>query len=75
MAGPIYTIPFSLFGIIAAKYSDQFDRRLALGIILILASITMGESAFTDSIFIFGLMRAFHGMLNASTNPLSFSLI
>jgi len=35
----------------------------------------MGESALTDSLLIFGLMRAIHGMLNAATNPLSFSLI
>jgi MFS family permease len=35
----------------------------------------MNESGVTDSLIVLGLMRVFHGMLNTSTNPLSFSLM
>ena len=35
----------------------------------------MSESGVTDSLIVLGLMRVFHGMLNTSTNPLSFSLM
>jgi MFS family permease len=40
-----------------------------------LASLTIGISGTTDSLFIFALMRIFHGIFNTSTNPLSFSLL
>lgn len=42
---------------------------------MILASLTMGESGLTDSLLVLGTMRVLHGMLNSSTNPLSFSLM
>jgi len=42
---------------------------------VILASLTMGESGLTDSLLVLGTMRVLHGMLNSSTNPLSFSLM
>jgi sugar phosphate permease len=51
------------------------DRRLFLGIVVILASLTMSESGVTDSLLVLGFMRVLHGMLNSSTNPLSFSLM
>ena len=46
-----------------------------MGIVVILASLTMGESGVTDSLVVLGCMRVLHGMFNASTNPLSFSLL
>lgn len=75
MAGLIYTIPYSCFGLVAGKISDQVNRKLFLGIVVILASLTMGVSAFTSSFAIFGAMRILHGMMNSASNPLSFSLI
>ena len=72
--GFLYLIaPF--FGLIAGKISDNVNRKLFLGIVIILASATMGISGAVNSFFILSAMRVVHGMLNSSSNPLSFSLI
>lgn len=71
----IYTIPYSFFGLIAGKISDNVNRKLYLGIVVMLASLTMGISGFTNSFLVLSVMRVFHGMLNSASNPLSFSLI
>lgn len=75
MAGLIYTLPYASFGLIAGKISDQVNRKFFLGIVVMLASLTMGVSAFTTSFAVFGAMRVIHGMMNSASNPLSFSLI
>ena len=75
LAGVIYTIPYAGFGLIAGKLSDGADRRLWLGIVVLLASLTMGASYFTGSFAVLALMRVIHGCLNSASNPLSFSLI
>lgn len=71
----IYTIPYSFFGLVAGKISDSVNRKFFLGIVIILAAATMGVSATTTSFFIFSAMRVVHGMLNSSSNPLSFGII
>lgn len=68
-------MPYASFGLLAGKISDQVNRKLFLGIVVILASLTMGVSAFTSSFAVFGAMRILHGMMNSASNPLSFSLI
>lgn len=75
LVGLIYTIPYSFFGLIAGKISDQVDRKLYLGIVLILAGVTCGVTGYVDSFLLLGIMRVFHSILNTSSNPLSFSLI
>jgi MFS family permease len=75
LAGLIYTIPYSFFGLVAGKISDSVNRKLFLGIVIILASATMGISSVTNSFFVLSAMRVVHGMLNSSSNPLSFSII
>jgi len=75
LAGLIYTLPYASFGLIAGKISDQVNRKFFLGIVVMLASLTMGVSAFTTSFAVFGAMRVIHGMMNSASNPLSFSLI
>lgn len=75
LAGVIYTIPYAGFGLIAGKLSDGVDRRLWLGICVLLASATMGVSYFTGSFTVLAIMRIIHGCLNSASNPLSFSLI
>lgn len=75
LAGLIYTVPYSFFGLIAGKISDNVSRKLFLGIVVILASATMGISAVVDSFLVLSIMRVFHGMMNSASNPLSFSLI
>jgi MFS family permease len=37
--------------------------------------MTMGVTGFSSSLGVLAVMRVFHGMLNAASNPLSFSLI
>lgn len=75
MAGLLYTIPYATFGLWAGRKTDKVNRKLFLGIVIILASLTMGVSGFVNSFAVFALMRVFHGMLNSASNPLSFSLI
>ena len=75
LAGPVYTIPYSLFGLVAGKMSDQVNRSMFLGFAVILASLTIGASGITNSLLVFAAMRVLHGVFNTSTNPLSFSLL
>lgn len=75
LAGLVYTLPYASFGLIAGKISDQVNRKWYLGIVIILASLTMGISGFVNSFAVLAIMRVFHGMFNSASNPLSFSLI
>lgn len=75
LVGLIYTVPYSFFGLVAGKISDNVNRKFFLGLVLILAGATCGVTGFVDSFFMLGAMRVIHGMLNSSSNPLSFSLI
>jgi MFS family permease len=75
LVGLVYTIPYSFFGLIAGKISDSVNRKFFLGLVLILAGATCGVTGFVNSFFMLGAMRVLHGMLNSSSNPLSFSLI
>lgn len=71
----MYTIPYSFFGLIAGKISDSVNRKIFLGIVLAVASLTMGVSGLTTSFSVMVLMRVIHAMANTASNPLSFSLI
>jgi MFS family permease len=46
-----------------------------LGVVVIMASLCMGATGFSTSFGVLVAMRVIHGMLNAASNPLSFSLI
>lgn len=75
LAGLIYTIPYSFFGLVAGKMSDQVNRKIFLGIVLAVASLTMGVSGLTSSFAVMVVMRVIHAMANTASNPLSFSLV
>lgn len=75
LVGLIYTIPYSVFGLVAGKITDSVNRKFFLGLVVILASVTMGISGAVNSLAVLGAMRVVHGMLNSSSNPLSFSII
>lgn len=75
LAGLLYTVPYSFFGLVAGKISDGVNRKLFLGIVIALSGLTMGVSGFASSFAVFSIMRVFSGMLNSASNPLSFSLI
>jgi len=70
-----YTLPFAFFGLFVGKLTDNVNRKIALGIVIALASSAMGLTGFIDSFIVLAAMRVFHGMINSSTNPLSFSLV
>jgi MFS family permease len=74
MTGFLYTIPFALFGMIIGKKSDKMNRKNSLAIFMALSGFTIGISAF-GSFPTFIIMRIFHGLFNAATNPFSYSLI
>jgi MFS family permease len=75
MSGLFYTLPYAFFGLIAGKVSDKVNRKLFLGITVIIASLMQGLAGFTNSFSVLVLMRILHGAMNSATNPLSFSLI
>lgn len=75
LVGAIYTIPYSFFGLIAGDLSDRVNRKVFLGIVLILAGGSIGITSFFDSFLLLSAMRVVHGCLNSATNPLSFSII
>ena len=70
-----YTLPFAIFGLFVGKLTDTVNRKWALATVIALASTAMGLTGFCNSMLVLGLMRVFHGMINSSTNPLSFSLV
>merc|ERR1719230_2377798 len=45
LVGLVYTVPYSFFGLVAGKISDSVNRKLFLGIVVALASATVGVSA------------------------------
>lgn len=75
MSGLFYTLPYASFGLIAGKISDKVNRKLFLGITVIIASLMQGLAGFTNSFSVLVAMRMLHGCMNSATNPLSFSLI
>lgn len=75
LTGMAYTLPFAVFGLFVGKLTDTVNRKWALATVIALASTAMGLTGFCDSVLVLGLMRVFHGMINSSTNPLSFSLV
>lgn len=75
LSGLIYTVPYSFAGLIAGNMSDKVNRKFFLGIVIMLASLTMGISGAVNSFAVLAVMRVFHAMMNSASNPLSFSLI
>jgi hypothetical protein len=47
LVGLIYTLPYASFGLVAGKISDSVNRKMALGICILLASMTMGITGFS----------------------------
>ena len=75
LTGLAYTLPFATFGLFVGKLTETVNRKWALAIVIGLAASAMGFTGFIDSFIVLAAMRVFHGMINSSTNPLSFSLI
>lgn len=75
MQGVLYFLPYTFFGLFAGEVTGSFNRKIALGVILLLASASMGVSGVFDSLALFILMRVIHGILNSMTNPLAVSLV
>ena len=75
LTGLAYTLPFAIFGLFVGKLTETVNRKWALAAVIGLAASSMGFTGFIDSFLVLAAMRVFHGMINSSTNPLSFSLI
>ena len=68
-------MPYALFGFVAGGIATGTNRKIALAITIALCGASMGLSGICNSFIIIAAMRVVHGMLSATTNPLSFSLI
>lgn len=75
LTGLAYTLPFAIFGLFVGKLTETVNRKWALALVIGLAATAMGATGFIDAFLVLAAMRVFHGMINSSTNPLSFSLI
>lgn len=75
LSGLLYTIPYAGMSLFGGQLTDKVNRKLALGIVLALASLTMNVSAMFNSFAVFCLMRILHGGIHTISNPLSFSII
>lgn len=75
LIGVFYTIPYCFFGLVAGKMTDTVNRKNFLGIVLMLAGLSVGVTGFYDSFVLLAGMRMIHGALNSASNPLSFSLV
>ena len=75
LIGVFYTIPYCFFGLVAGKMTDNVNRKNFLGIVLMLAGLSVGITGFYDSFVLLAFMRCIHGALNSASNPLSFSIV
>lgn len=75
LTGVAYTLPFAIFGLFVGKLTETVNRKWALACVIGLAASAMGFTGFIDAFLVLAAMRVFHGMINSSTNPLSFSII
>ena len=57
LVGLVYTIPFALTGFLAGNMADKRNRKVMLGLTIILSSLTFGLSGAVNSFTVFVLMR------------------
>jgi MFS family permease len=75
IVGLLYTLPFSIAGLVMGALSDKFNRKLLLGVTMILSSLTSVVSGLVDSFPVLCGMRVLQGSLHSATKPLSYSLV
>lgn len=75
LTGFAYTIPFAVTGVFFGKIVNKVNRKLLLGILMVLAGSTMGIAGVTTSFGVLAACRVVGAFISAGFNPLSFSLL
>ena len=75
IVGLLFTLPFAISGLVMGYLTDKFNRKIMLGITVILSSMTQIVTGLVDSMPVLCGMRILQGSLNAATKPLTFSLV
>ena len=75
VVGLLYNLPYSVFGLLMGGLTDRFNRKLMLGIFMIIASVAQLATGLIDSFPVLCGMRFIQGALNSATKPLSYSLV
>jgi len=75
LAGALYSVPYSLTGLVMGALTHRVNRKLTLGIAMILSGVCQFFTGAFNSFHVLMGMRALHGSMNSATNPLSYSLI
>jgi hypothetical protein len=75
VVGFLYTLPFAICGLVMGALSDKLNRKVMLGVTVILSSLTQVVMGVVDSFPVLCCMRILQGSLNSATKPLTFSLV
>lgn len=75
LVGLVYTVPFALTGLVAGKMSDKVNRKLFLGVTIILSSITFGVAGAVNSFAVFAIMRGLQAAICSAVSPLAYSIV
>lgn len=68
-------MPFAFTGLIAGKFVDRVNRKLMLGFVLILSSLTFGMAGAVNSFALFAIMRGVQAALSSAVSPLVYSIV
>ena len=75
LSGAAFSISYSVSGLFAGQLSDNFNRKVLIGVSCMLFSLTTLVQGQTSNFLIFFIMRFLLGILQSISNPTSFTLL
>lgn len=75
LSGLIYSLPYSIAGILMGSYTHAVNRKKTMGIVMALAGLCQFLTGSINSFAALCVFRVIHGALNSCINPLSYSLV
>ena len=75
LVGPLFTVPFALFSLVAGQAAQKGNRKVLLGSTIAVAAATMGVSALTDNFGVFSFMSVLEGAVESGISIFVYSLI
>ena len=75
LSGLAYTLPFSIFGLIFGASTNKVNRKMVLGLTLMIGGLSQSLSGMVNSFPVLCGMRILHGAMNSALSPLSYSLV
>jgi MFS family permease len=75
LAGIAYTLPYMIVGLFAGAITHKVNRKLMLGVMMIIGSLSTFLTGSVNSFPLLCAMRVLHGSMNSATSPLTYSLV